>query len=254
MKNADQWKPTKFIEKRPGVLIANRDRNEVGVSSRLAADTVAAFYQRAIPEYARGDLLDLGCGTVPLYGLYSRYVDSATCSDWEYAQSSNPHIDMFVDLNDIPLPIESSSFDTVLLSDVLEHVMSPWELIEEVARILRPGGTLLLNVPFYYLIHSSPYDFHRFTEFALRAMCERAHLDVIELSPTGGAPEVLADVTGKVLANQPGVGRALSTAFVWMAGPWVRGWLGRYLSRSTSSSFPIAYALVARKPADQKEG
>jgi SAM-dependent methyltransferase len=248
LKNADRWKPTKFVEKRPGVLIANRDQNEVGVSSRIAADTIAAFYRRAIPEYARGDLLDLGCGTVPLYGLYSRYVDSTTCSDWENSQSTNPHIDMFIDLNEIPLPIDDASFDTVLLSDVLEHVMHPWELIDEVARILRPGGTLLLNVPFYYVIHSPPYDFHRFTEFALRAMCERAGLDVIELSPTGGAAEVIADVTGKVLAIQPWVGKALSTAYTWLAGFWVRGWFGRYLTSTTESTFPIAYALVARRP------
>lgn len=251
MKNADQWKPTKFIEKRSGALIASRDPSEVGVASRIAADTIAAFYQRAIPEYAHGDLIDLGCGTIPLYGVYSRYVKSTTCSDWENSQATNPHVDMFIDLNEIPLPIEDSSFDTVLLSDVLEHVMSPWDLVGEIARILRPGGTLLLNVPFYYPIHSPPYDFHRFTEFALRAMCDRADLDLLELSPTGGAPEVLADVNGKVLVNVPRVGKILSRVYTWMARLWVRGWLGRQLSSKTASSFPIAYALVATKPASE---
>ena len=113
-----------------------------------------------------------GAGPSPCTASTPGSFESTTCADWENSQSANPHIDVFVDLNELPLPFDDSSADTLLLSDVLEHVMHPWELMEEVTRILRPGGVLLLNVPFYYPLHSIPYDYHRFTEFALRAMCD----------------------------------------------------------------------------------
>ena len=247
MKNAETWKPTKFVEKRTGVLTASRDPGECGVSSRVAADSIGRFYSRVIPEHAHGDLLDLGCGTVPLYGLYSRFVESTTCADWENSQSANPHIDVFVDLNELPLPFADSSADTLLLSDVLEHVMHPWELMEEVARILRPGGVLLLNVPFYYPLHSIPYDYHRFTEFALRAMCARAGLEVIELAPTGGAPEILADVSSKVVSMLPKIGKGIARVIQGTTALFLRGRFGRKVSTTTGTTFPLAYAMVARK-------
>ena len=140
---------------------------------------------------------------------------------------------MFVDLNELPLPFDDSSADTLLLSDVLEHVMHPWELMEEVTRILRPGGVLLLNVPFYYPLHSIPYDYHRFTEFALRAMCARAGLDVIELAPTGGAPEILADVSSKVVSMLPKVGKGIARMIQGTTGLFVRGRFGRKVSTKT---------------------
>jgi SAM-dependent methyltransferase len=143
-----------------------------------------------------------------------------------------------------PLSIDSDSFDTVLLLDVLEHIARPVELLAEVSRILRAGGKVIVGVPFFYWLHEQPYDFYRFTEFALVEMCKSSGLDVISLAPYGGVPEILVDVSGKCLAaaNQ-NLGRAyVSTCALALALRPVRS-----LSRRTSKLFPYGYILVARK-------
>lgn len=81
MKNKDLWKPSKFVYKR-GNLIASRDPNEVGIGSRLISDIIAAIYNKNLKLHAKGKLLDLGCGKVPLYNSYKDYISDNICVDW----------------------------------------------------------------------------------------------------------------------------------------------------------------------------
>ena len=130
---------------------------------------------RAIRAHARGRLLDMGCGYVPLYDAYRDLVSENICIDWQNTAHVNPYLDQMVDLTGA-LPFERGSFDTVLLTDVLEHIPEPTNLICEIARILRPGGKLILGVPFFYWLHEVPHDYYRYTEFALRRFCELSGL------------------------------------------------------------------------------
>ncbi|PKP45540.1 MAG: hypothetical protein CVT95_08515, partial [Bacteroidetes bacterium HGW-Bacteroidetes-12] len=129
MQSKDQWIPSKYILKR-NKLKASRNKKDVTVSSRLFVDLVASFYQENIPLYVSGNLLDLGCGKVPLYEAYKNYTLDVTCVDWANTIHKNPFLDIETDINQ-PLPIESKIFDTVILSDVLEHIRKPEELIAE---------------------------------------------------------------------------------------------------------------------------
>ena len=159
-------------------------------------DNVAPYYERAIRAHAHGRLLDMGCGSVPLYETYRDLVSENICIDWQNTAHVNPHLDHLVDLTE-PLPFESCSFDTILMTDVLEHIPEPMKLMRETARILRPGGKLLLSVPFFYWLHEVPHDYFRYTEFALRRFCELSELRVVEVVPYGGLPEVLLDLSSK---------------------------------------------------------
>lgn len=244
------WRESKFVHNpHKGVLRGSRDRREVAVGSRLITDRTAAFYTSAIGKYVHGNLMDLGCGKAPLLRYYSDFADEATLVDWGNSMHPNPLLDYQTDLN-APLPFGDAAYDTVILSDVLEHIAEPQALISEVSRILKhDGGMLLLNVPFFYQIHEEPYDFHRYTSFSLARMCEMAGLRVIEISPLGGAPEILTDIVSKLIQHAPFVGPILAAILqstcAWLTtfGP------GRYLSSRTADRFPLAYALVAAKPA-----
>jgi SAM-dependent methyltransferase len=246
MHNADSWSATKF-ELHRGRLRASRDKRQVAPGSLLMADLVAAAYAARLPRHARGRLIDLGCGKVPLYGSYRDHVDSVTCVDWGDSYHGNQYLDQECDLTR-PLPFADDDFDTIVLSDVLEHIPEPASLWSEMARILRPSGTLIMNVPFCYWIHEKPHDYYRYTEFALQRFAEGAGLEVLELEPLGGALEILADIHGKLLQSLPWVGFPMARVVQEFTGWFVSTGLGRGVSCRTAGRFPFGYIMVARKP------
>lgn len=245
MRERDQWKPS-WCRLRGGVLVVSKNTQELHVSSRLVAGLGLAEWQRWIAAYARGRLLDLGCGKVPFYEVYEPYVEDTVCVDWGNSSHGNQHADILCDLND-ELPLPADAFDSVILSSVLEHIPSPEALVGEIARVLRPGGHLLLTVPFLYWIHEAPHDYLRFTEFALRHYCETHGLEVVEFAILGGAPEVLFDISSKVVARIPLIGSPTAASLQWIATWMVRQWPLAAVSRRTSASFPAGYMLVARR-------
>lgn len=66
--------------------------------------------------------------------------------------------------------VDSNYFDVVLCAEVLEHCLNPFSAIEEMRRIIKPGGILLLTTPFNFRIHGPLPDCWRFTEHGLRAL------------------------------------------------------------------------------------
>ena len=247
MQHPERWTPSKYVQRRGGGWTASSDSRELGVGSRLVAACVAALYGRYLPIYARGRLVDLGCGKVPLYGAYGPRVGEVTCVDWALSPHPSEHVDHLLDLS-APLPFADAAFDTVILSDVLEHVPSPELMWQELARLLAPGGHVLLNVPFLYGIHEAPHDYARYTEFALRRFAQRVGLEVPVLVSVGGSAHVLADLLSKHLARVPLVGRPAASALQSLVLLGDRTAWGRRLAEQTGRHFPLGYFMVAERP------
>jgi SAM-dependent methyltransferase len=245
LRNVERWHPTKFV-RIGNVLRASRVQADVSLSSRFAADIVAPHYERAIRAHARGRLLDMGCGHVPLYDTYRDLVSENICIDWLNTAHVNPYLDHTVDLTGA-LPFEIGSFDTVLLTDVLEHIPDPVNLMGEIARILRPGGKLILGVPFFYWLHEVPHDYYRYTEFALRRFCQLSGLRVIDIVTYGGLPEIVLDLSSKGLNFFPRPLAALLRPLHVLASLLWKTKAVRKLSERTRSSFPLGYVLSAEK-------
>ncbi len=242
MKNYDKWCPSKYVFKK-GKLIASRDRNEVGVASRLMADLVANLYQKNIRQYAKGKLLDLGCGKVPLYSAYKEYVTENICVDWK---NTHEYLDFEHDLTN-DLPFGDDEFDTVILSDVLEHIPQPEKLWKEMHRILSKDGKLIVNVPFYYWLHEKPHDYYRYTEFALKRFVDESEFTLVKLESIGGSPEVLADILAKHIQFLPIIGHPLAIFVQYVTAAFVKTAFGKKISAKTSKAFPYGYFLVAEK-------
>ena len=158
MRDAEAWAPSKFVRNGRG-WEANRET--VPLASWIAADAMAGAYAGMIERHACGRLVDLGCGAAPLYGMYGGRATEVVCIDWRDGRHEQRHVDLFHDLNE-PLELEPEGFDTVVASDVVEHLHTPQALFDSAARLLRPGGALILGTPFFYWLHEEPHDYHRY--------------------------------------------------------------------------------------------
>jgi SAM-dependent methyltransferase len=88
------------------------------------------------------------------------------------------------------LGIRDASFDVVLCTEVLEHIPDPQRAIDEMFRVLVPGGQLLLTTRFLFPIHDAPHDYFRFTKYGLRHLLRR--FDITELEEETDAVGTLA--------------------------------------------------------------
>ena len=243
MQNTHLWEPSKFVI-RAGRCVASSDTRQVAASSRMMADMIARAYEHAIKGHAQGLLLDLGCGHVPLYEVYRPHVTDNICVDWVNTSHKNPYLDHQFDLN-CAIPLESSQFDTILATDLLEHIREPDLLWSEMSRLLKPGGKLILGVPFLYWIHEEPYDYNRYTEYRLRDFCMTHGFDVVTLDSYGGAKEVLRDI----LAKQASSARRCTGAGFRLVSLMLRAIfrLQRPHGCGERETFPLGYCLVAQK-------
>lgn len=246
MKNKENWKPTKFIFKK-GKLTASRDPDELCIHSRLIADITAREYEELLGRYAHGKLLDLGCGKVPLYAAYKDHIKENVCVDWENSLHKNEYLDFNCDLTQ-KLAFDDNEFNTIILSDVLEHIPEPQHLWNEMVRVLSADGVIIMNVPFFYYLHEKPHDYYRYTEYALRRFAELSGLEVITLHAIGGVPEVLTDILAKIMMPIPIAGPPLSKLTQWITSVFIKTSIGKKVSSVTARRFPLAYFMVAKKP------
>lgn len=246
MKNSKSWHSTKFIYNKRGKLVGSKNLKELSISSRLIANIVASFYDENIKKYVNGKLLDLGCGKVPLFEAYKKFASENVCVDWSNTLHKNKYLDFECDLTKA-LPIENEEFNTIILSDVLEHIPQPEFLWSEMSRVLKKGGKILMNVPFHYRLHEAPYDYYRYTEYALRRFAKLSGFKIITLSSIGGIPEIIADILAKYLKGILIVGNLIANIIQNITLFFVKTSIGKRISRKTGIGFPLGYFLVAEK-------
>lgn len=122
-----------------------------------------------------GRVLDVGAGEspwrewLPTRCLYQG-IDVNHAGDFGMSRRKDNAI-LYYDGNHIPFP--DQSFDGVLCIEVLEHAPSPDLLLSEISRVMKPGATLLLTVPWSARCHHRPYDYHRFTKEQLSILLWR---------------------------------------------------------------------------------
>ena len=119
-------------------------------------------------------------------------------------------LDFVCDLYDIP---EDRTFDTVMCSEVLEHVVDPVRAVEKMPRLVKPGGRLILTAPFNSLTHFAPYHFCTgFSQFFYRHHLDRLGFEIEEITANGGFFDVMDQEIGRV-------SRTRRQYKVWFAEP-----------------------------------
>ena len=206
-----------------------------------------------VPSGSR--VLDIGAGTCPYRPLFAhcdykahdfkKYTGVKLGGGSEYGE-----IDYISDITDIPLP--DSSFDVVLCTEVLEHVPEPIEALKEIARILRPGGRMLLTAPLGSGLHQLPYHFYGgFTPEWYKFIAQKLAFEVVEITPNGGFFRLLAQECARVLWTMP-QHQHLHGSNVEFIRQLFGEWIPRYLfaldGRCFIDQFTVGYHIEMMKP------
>ncbi len=216
---------------------------------------IAAFVRRHA-GLLTGDVLDFGGGEMPyrrLAGARSwrsvEYAPSLTGADLNSVaracRSAGDHI--YYDGRQVPLP--DATVDAVLATEVFEHLFNLEEVLTELYRVLKPGGTLLATIPFAMYEHEVPHDFARYTSFALRDRLEGAGFRVERLEKLSGMLEVWLQTSTWLWWERARRGRTLA----WLGAPTMPlvnlvAWLLEGRDTTRSGHF-LTLGAVACRPA-----
>jgi SAM-dependent methyltransferase len=130
-----------------------------------------------------GIVVDMGGGLVPSYWRYIKKEPNTKVVKIDINKNSEPNIIASLEEE---LPIKDILADYVLLFNVLEHIYKHILLILETYRVLKPGGVLFCYVPFLHQAHGDPYDYFRYTDYALLRMLKNAGFENIDIVKHSG--------------------------------------------------------------------
>lgn len=229
----------------PYTALLQRARTLVDIEHAL----LDAAMREAAPS-ASGQLLDVGCGDKPYESLFAPWVTRYVGLEFQetysvgVSGSSRPRADVVY--HGGTLPFDDASFDTVLSNQVFEHVRDPRAFFAELARVLRPGGRLIVTVPFSYRVHAAPHDYHRFTRYSLAEYARQTGLTVERLTPRGGFWSVI----GQKLTSQMAVRFARLTGDIQTIGGF--SYEERVLRRPRYWTLPVLAPLIVGVAATAK--
>jgi SAM-dependent methyltransferase len=144
------------------------------------------YARRALREAAgdvKGTLLDVGCGLRPYERVFEGRVRAHFGMDWP-TDGARARPDLFGDA--LRMPLADVSVDTILATEVMEHLADPNQFLSEAARVLRPEGALVMSVPFLEPLHEEPRDYYRFTPYGLDRLLARHGFALTRIWAKGG--------------------------------------------------------------------
>lgn len=165
---------------------------------RIYAKTTPEKYtlQKAIASsirYVKGVVADIGAGGSP-------YRDIIGKSARDYIRTDikrTGNLDLLTDA--CTLAVKDEAIDTILCTQVLEHLPDPNKALSEFWRILKVRGFLLLTVPQYWEVHEAPNDYWRFTKFGIKMLLERSGFQIVDIFARGGCFMLLGQVIFNVM-------------------------------------------------------
>lgn len=144
-----------------------------------------------IKEYVNGKVLDVGADDSP----YKQFMSFK--KHFILDIKDKPNVDYVQDIHHTTFP--NNHFDTIVATEVLEHLHNPRQAVKEIHRILKPNSFFIGSVPFIHQVHGAPYDFFRFTSYGLNEVFDC--FDTISVSPYGSLCMTLWDLLGVRLGD-----------------------------------------------------
>lgn len=136
-----------------------------------------------------GKLLDIGCGTKPYKYICNNVNEYIGLEINDKGKRQHEFADVFYDGKTIPF--ENKYFDSVMSSQVFEHVFNPNEFLQEINRVMKVGGVFLMTVPFIWDEHEQPYDYARYTSFGLKHILSENGFEIVDYKKSNNGVEVI---------------------------------------------------------------
>jgi SAM-dependent methyltransferase len=235
------------------------------VSKPAYVNASRVHLSRMVRRFAKGTkkgmvVLDAGAGTSP----YRKFFKHAQYEAADFAELGTKYapLDYVCDITDIP--VEDARFDRILCNQVLEHLPEPGRAMDELHRVLKPGGRVFLSVPLFYEEHQKPYDFYRYTQFSLRRLFEEHGFVIMRIEWLEGYLGTVSHQFHQMYRWLPGDVRTIRAMGVgWrivyvapmiLLTKFVAGRLRAPFARAdiawkyTETGMPKNYVVVARKP------
>lgn len=133
-----------------------------------------------------GNVLDVGCGAQPYRLLFNSNNIHYVGIDYVGAKPNfNYENNDTLYYSGHKFPVEDDTFDFVMCTEVLEHVLNPEIFVSEIFRVLRAEGTLLCTIPFSARWHFIPFDYYRYTPSAINHLLSQAGFIEIQVYARG---------------------------------------------------------------------
>jgi SAM-dependent methyltransferase len=163
-------------------------RSELFSFNVVRRDAWIAAQAATIAPGAR--VLDVGAGSCPYRKLFThcKYFsqDLAPLEQQQLRYGGYGAIDYRCDAAAIPVP--DGSFDAVLCTEMLEHHPEPIKVVHEIARVLAPGGRLMLTAPLGSGIHQEPFHYYGgYTPFWFEKYLEQAGFEAVHIEANQGS-------------------------------------------------------------------
>lgn len=171
------------------VAVGSPARHPALFALRCVVDVQLATIARPLREAlrsVRGAVLDVGAGLSPWRdwlpeGVQYQGIDVGNAAEFGMG-TARPDLIYY---DGALMPLAAGRFDAALCIEVLEHAADPLALLSEIARVLRPGGRLILSVPWSARRHHVPHDYHRFTRERLASLLGAAGFADISIAERG---------------------------------------------------------------------
>jgi SAM-dependent methyltransferase len=141
--------------------------------------------RKSVEEFAKelspgSSVLDVGCGLRQYEECFEGREYVGLDVEESGRDASEKRADTY--FNGLDIPYEDGNFDAAICNEVLEHAIDPSRLLSEIHRVLRPGGRILVTVPFIWGEHEIPFDFRRYSSFGIEREFQQAGFEVEVLS------------------------------------------------------------------------
>jgi SAM-dependent methyltransferase len=238
--------------------VAYQIQNEVPLFIQEKVVTVSPDHVSNPIGAAFEEILRKGDGIILHIGAGATSRKYPTCIEFEHKIFK--HTDVVGDAHQ--LPFRDGSFDRVFAFNVFEHLREPARAAAEVARVLKPGGTVAIHTAFLQAVHEEPAHFYNTTEYGLRRWFAGFEIEKLSVTPNFSPGIMLAYLMSSVVnvLRESGVPwPEQATVQKTTLGQWADFWAGKSgppegfdtlqnLPQAAQKKIAAGFELIGRKP------